>query len=473
MYNTSRYQKSPIALVIKRLIIGSNNRNVTWIELFTACFISIIVWLTQDQNSIGNTQDYFFWPMLGPLVIALRYGFAKGMQCFFIMIIIMQLVVKSLDMTVYFSLSVAVGSAVVIMIIGEFTDHWHSVNKNFELNYRYMEQKLQSFTQNYHLLKISHDQLEQRSAGKMMSLRTSIQILQQAAISETDNRLDKLGEECLHILMDVVGMFEAGIYRVKDGVIVEACISSIGEEHKLITDDAMLLEMMEHKRVLTPSNSLNADDPELYYKLAVPLVDASGELQGIVLAEKIQFMSLTKENIALMALVASYTANFMCENIHTPVLEAEQFPIFEKYLAQLQWNKKHYGVDSALVVFIDKSANQTLPIDKFVDYRRGADIYWTCYTKEGHVALVTLLPMTTAFEAQKFVERLSNIVKEDSQYKVEPQINIVHEVKNCSSEQVEIMGPYIVFEQYEEVIKILTKLGGYNEDLAVHSCNTI
>lgn len=202
--------------ILKRLIIGLTNEKMAWFELFIVCTISLFMWGNLYQGDIEQTQYYFFWPMLGPLVIALRYGFAKGMMCFVLTIICMKFAVLGLKLDVYFSVPVAVGAALVTMVAEEFADHWYTINQRYELNYRYMEQKLQSFTQNYHLLKISHDQLEQRAAGKLMSLRTSVQILQQAALSETSNRLEKLGHECLHILSDVVGMYEAGIYVVKN-----------------------------------------------------------------------------------------------------------------------------------------------------------------------------------------------------------------------------------------------------------------
>lgn len=430
--------------IYDKLVVGLHNNKMALIETFIVSLLSIASWIFIEREGLTNTKDFFFWPMLGPIVISLRYGFAKGLQCFVFVMLAMQLLNVISDYNINFGLSTIIGTGLITMITGEFTDHWRKSIKTNELNYKYMEQKLQNFTQSYYLLKISHDQLEQRAAGKLMSLRTSIQILQKTALSDIDNRLESLSDECLHILSDVVGMYEAGIYSVKNNQIQPLCLSSVGKQHSLVEDDPMLLEMLDKKRIYTPANIHNLEDEELHYQLVIPLVDSSGKLQGVILAEKVKFVSLTNENIALISVVASYMANFMCENLYTPVLKPEQFSLFSQYMKQLRWNNKHYGADSALVVFVDNSPGKKIPIKKFIDYRRGADIYWSCYTEDGQPAMVALLPMTTAFEAKQFVDRLLTILRD--KYRTDVS-------------DLETFGPYVVFEQLNEVNKILSNLG--------------
>jgi hypothetical protein len=426
------------------LVVGWSSNRMALAETFVVSVLSIMSWLFIDREGLTNGKEYFFWPMLGPIVISLRYGFAKGIQCFVFVALTMKLLEATFGYEINFGLSTLVGTGLITMITGEFTDHWRRSIRSNELNYKYMDQKLQNFTQSYYLLKISHDQLEQRAAGKLMSLRNSIQMLQQTALSKVDNRLESLGDECLHILSDVVGMYEAGIYIVKNNTIQPECISFVGKEHSLVIDDPMVLEMLDKNKIYTPANLHDFEDDELHYQLVVPLVDSSGKMQGVVLAEKVKFVALTNENLALISLVASYMANFMCENLYTPVLKAEQFSIFSNYMEQLRWNNEHYGADSALVLFVDNSHSKSLPIKKFIDYRRGADIYWSCYTADGQPALVALLPMTTVFEAKQFIDRL---------------LSVLRDKYDADVRDLETFGPYVVFEQLGEVNKLLAGLG--------------
>lgn len=454
MNNTDKpnYKKvKPKTKVLQPIFLGLKEDRMAYVETLVIAVLSLFSWFFIDRESSNLAKDYFFWPMLGPILISLRYGFAKGFQCFSLIVFVMYLVEKFNLYDVNFSLPIIIGSGLIVMITGEFTDYWRKRIKANEHNYRYMEQKLQSFTQSYYLLKISHDQLEQRSASQLMSLRTSIQILQKTALTKVDNRLASLGDDCLHILSDVVGMYEAGMYLVKDGVIQPKCVSVIGKEHQLVIDDPMVLEMLEKKRILTPANIHKFEDQELQYQLVIPLVDSANNFQGVVLAEKVKFVALTDANLALISLVASYMANFMCEKIYTPILNAQQGDIFHQYLEQLHWNKRHYGADSAIVIFIDTSAEQVLPIKKFIDYRRGADIYWNCYNSSGQHVMVALLPMTTVYEAKQFVDRLLRVVKDKYQ---------------ANTQQVQTLGPYVVFDQLDDVNKILANLGDKNKTLS-------
>ena len=163
-----------------------------------------------------------------------------------------------------------------------------------------------------------------------------------------------------------------------------------------------------------------------------------------MIAEKIKFVSLTKSNIALVALLASYMGNLMCDKLQTSILLPNQKSDFERYFSQLQWNKNHYGIDSSLILFVDKKTGPSVALNKFIDYRRGADIFWSSYTPQGHQAMVALLPMATTIEAQQFTDRLMDTVA------IKDQLDIG---------DIDISGPFDAFEQYDIVTQLLRNLG--------------
>ena len=444
--------------VIRRLLFGSDHQPVAWFELVFITFIALSIWVYQASLAHEHATDYFYWPMLGPLVIALRYGFGRGMMSFVLLLVSVGVVDNFIATEVPISLSVSVGTAVVTMLVGEFRDHWHDINQRFELNHRYMEQKLKSFTQNYHLLKISHDQLEQRAAGKQMSLRTGIQLLQQAASGHAENRLANLAQKSLQVFADVITMYQAGLYEIRDDKLVPGALATIGSEHALIADDLMLQDVYTSKAVLSPANFIDSDDYNLNYQLVIPLVDVSGELQGVVLAEKVKFVSLTQSNIALIALLAGYIANFMSHQLFAPILKPEQRQLFRQYLENQLWYKRHYGADSAMVVFYDNSEAQHLDLEHVTDFRRGADIYWSCEREDGRQALCVLLPMTTVMEAEQFVQRIRSILANNAP---------------IAEGDLDVFGPLLVFEQYQQVNTLLEDLGAFDEDLADSSNDSL
>lgn len=452
-----RSNRRSINAVLKRMLFGSDHQAIAWFELLFVTFIALFIWINQATLSYERATDYFFWPMLGPILIALRYGFGRGMMSFTLLLISVGIANNILSIEVSISLTVSVGTAVITMIIGEFRDHWNDINQRYELDHRYMDQKLKSFTQSYHLLKISHDQLEQRAAGKQMSLRTGIQMLQQIAFDKSKEDKTFLAQKSLQVLSDVIPMYQAGLYQVKDGQLMPEALAFIGNQHQLYSNDAMVKDVFECKAVLSTASFVELEKHNLHYQLVIPLVDVSGEIQGIVLAEKVNFVSLTHSNIALIALLAGCIANSMSRHLFTPILKPEQHQLFQQYIDNQLLYKHHYGADSAIVIFYDNSENQYLDLYHVTDFRRGADIYWACERRDGGQALCVLLPMATTLEAKQFIERIRDILSSKN---------------NFNSDDLETVGPLLIFEHHQQVIEVLEDLGAFDEDL-VDSSNPI
>ncbi|MDX1678969.1 PelD GGDEF domain-containing protein [Arsukibacterium sp.] len=443
------YKRRGAGGVLYRMLFGSDHQLFAWFELLLITAAAMLIWVYQATLLYDRPQQYFFWPMLGPVVIALRYGFGRGMMSFVFLLIGFSVWQASHDQPFLLSMPVAVGTAVVTMLVGEFRDHWHDINERFELNHRFMEQKLKSFTQNYHLLKVSHDQLEQRVAGKQMSLRTGIQLLHTDALEQPDGRPVKLAERSLQVVSEIITLYQAGFYLVHDGKIDAQPLATIGNAHKLVADDAMLKDMLQSKALLSPADLIEHSD--LYYQLTIPLSDINGKLQAVILAEKVRFVQLTDANVALVALLSGYIANFIANEVFVPVLKPEQRQLFRQYIRSQQHYYQRYAIDSSLVLFTDLTATQHLAFSQITDFRRGADIYWQCQTRDGQQALCVLLPMTTPSEAKQFIERVQSLLAGQ---------------QNAGSADLKLTGPLRVSAQQAEINLLLHELDAYNEDLA-------
>ncbi|GLS84085.1 GAF domain-containing protein [Paraferrimonas haliotis] len=440
-----------------RLILGSDRHTFAWFEMVLVAICAMVAWVYQSSIPYANSHDYFYWPMLGPVVIALRYGFGRGMMCFLLLLLLANVWNGVMQPHINISISVSVGTAVLTMLVGEFRDHWHTVNERFELNFRFMEQKLKSFTQNYHLLKVSHDQLEQRAAGKQMSLRTGIRLMQQQASMETPEDMEKLAAKSLKVMSDVVTLYQAGFYLISDGKLQSKPLASIGSDHQLQPNDAMLQDALISKAVVSPADFIESEEHSLAYQLVIPLTDIKGNARGVIVAEKVQFIGLTDSNIALIGLLAGYIGNLLSQEYFTTILQPSQGDMFYQYIKYQKWYKRKYGVDSALVIFFDNSIDQVMDLYRITDFKRDADIYWSCESLDGRKAMCVLLPMTTLHAANHYVERISTAIER---------------VKVDSSEKMDVIGPLVVSEQYDEIDSRLRQLGAHNEEL-VNSSNPV
>ncbi|MGK0250288.1 MAG: hypothetical protein ACI910_003057, partial [Oleispira sp.] len=181
-------------MLLDRLPIAFKEEGFSRVEVIIVAAISTYIWIHSYSPELSATVNNFFWPVLGPLVISLRYGFARGFICALVTIAGIASFMKITGNLAAFPFSLAVGMILSVMISGEFRDYWHRKSQKHVLAHQSMRQQLDSFTKNYHLLKVSHDQLEQRTAGQTISLRTEINTLQNLATKHADRRLESLAE---------------------------------------------------------------------------------------------------------------------------------------------------------------------------------------------------------------------------------------------------------------------------------------
>ncbi|UXI04055.1 PelD GGDEF domain-containing protein [Photobacterium sp. TY1-4] len=437
-----------------RIISGFKQDGAAWLETLIISAIAIYLWLHSDALTSTTQEQHFFWPLFGPLLVALRYGFAKGFSCSLLITVGLASVMNANDMLALYPLPMAVGMVLTAMIAGEFHDYWQAINQKHILDHQYMRQKLESFTQNYHLLKVSHDQLEQRSAGQTVSLRASISALHKIATAYSSNRLDHIGHPLLNLLAEIGGLEVAGIYQVTGNKINPTPQAIIGDDHHLDEADPMLQDMMKQRLLLSVAKLATHHENPSRYQLCIPLLDTQKNLQAIVVAESAKFFLQTPANNALLSLVASHAANLISDAIVTPLIQPQQMDLFLSYLSQAERNHHQYGVDSHLVVYNTSNALQKKRLEAIVNHRRGADIYWTSQTPQGEPALLVLLPLTTKADAQHYINRVEQLFGLNA---------------GTTPSDFGIQGPLSVAKDLSQIKTLVYEYGAFDENLAIHS----
>ncbi|MEJ2764885.1 PelD GGDEF domain-containing protein [Photobacterium sp. MCCC 1A19761] len=438
-----------------RIVSGFKQDGAAWLETLVVSSITTYFWLHSTALTSMAHEPHFFWPLFGPLLVALRYGFAKGFACALLIAAGLASVMKAEDMLTLYPLPMMIGMALTTMIAGEFHDHWQAVTQKHQLDHQYMKQKLESFTHNYHLLKVSHDQLEQRTAGQTVSLRASISALHKIATSYSSNRLEQIGHPLLNLLAEIGGLEVAGLYSVTGDQIDPVPQATIGDHHQLTESDPMLQDMMKQRVLL----SVAKIDPhhQSRYQLCIPLLDSQNNLQAIVLAESAKFFLQTPANNALLSLVANHAASLISDTIVTPLIQPQQSELFLSYLNLAEQNQRQHGVDSHLVIFTVPDRGQKRHLDAIVNHRRGADIYWACQSPQGEPALLVLLPLSTRANTQQFIQR----IKQQSA------------LDESTPSPLDIQGPLSVAKELPQIMSLVYDYGAFDENLAIHSSNHV
>lgn len=422
--------------------------NFVWVEIIIITAISATSWVYfySLPVPVPVEANHFFWPLLGPLLIALRYGFAKGFICTLCMTVILVSIMKDGGILPLFPFPLVVGTFFVVMIAGEFRDHWQRRIDKYGVEHKHMQQKLADFTKNYHLLKVSHDQLELRHVGQPVSLRTEINSLQRLALQHSERRLIHIAEPLLALLAHVGGLQVAGIYTVMNDDIERQSNAYIGDKHRLVLDDPMLLDMLESKKLVSPITSHTPHRSR--YQLCIPLLDSAGQLQAVVLAETVKFFSLTPANAVLLSLIADNAADLLSHDLLTPVLMEYQHDLFIRYIYRAHYNYREYAMDSCLIILDDSSRLHHNELHSLINYRRGGDVYWLCKPPNQAARLMVLLPLTSMADSLLYISRVKTTLFEN--------------LGECSSD-IDILGPFS-FDKEQGNIDALIKKWGPNDD---------
>lgn len=435
-----------ITLFIKSL----KRTGFVWIEMIVVTLASVGGWIYWYPFPEGLKPDDFFWPLFGPLLIALRYGFAKGFICTVLMTAIFVLLMKDYGVLISFPFSLVVGILFTVMVAGEFRDYWQRNIDKLELEHKYMQQKLAYFTKHYHLLKVSHDQLELRHVGQPVSLRAEINALQRLAMQHSDRRLAHIAEPLLTLFAHAGGLQIAGVYSVMNGEIEQQPSAFIGDRHALKIDDPMLQDMLTTKKLLSPMTCYMQHRSR--YQLCIPLVDSAGQLQAVVLAETVKFFLLTPANLALLSLIADNAADLLSNDLLTPLLADHQYDLFTHYIERAHYNLREYGMDSCLIIFDDSSGIHRSELHSLINYRRGCDVYWSCQPPNQAARLMVLLPLTTATDSLLYISR----VKE-----------ILFDALGERSNDIDILGPFSFDKEQYDIEILISKWGSNDENMAV------
>ena len=168
-----------------------------WAEviIFTALALGLPVLFNAEDPFW--TEGGFSWPVLGPLLVALRYGFSKGFISILCLLVgqLLLLKVTILSAQSGFNINAMIGYIIVIMIAGEFRDVWERTNQKQSIELEYVTDRLETFTRQYHLISSSHDKIEQMLAGHTLSLRESLQAVRTSIGHLKERRLDSAAQK--------------------------------------------------------------------------------------------------------------------------------------------------------------------------------------------------------------------------------------------------------------------------------------
>lgn len=140
-----------------------SNTLSTWLETIIITLAAMLLGYLYSPADPLLVKTDFPWMIFAPLLVSLRYGFLPGLLS--ASLILAGLLISNLVLQESLSTSYLVGMLLVTFLAGEFRDTWHKKITALHVANEYRQYRLDDFTRSYRLLKVSHDDLELRTAN--------------------------------------------------------------------------------------------------------------------------------------------------------------------------------------------------------------------------------------------------------------------------------------------------------------------
>jgi len=350
------------------------------------------------------------WLLLPPVVFAVRYGTVWGLLCGLTatasLLYPWQAYVDNQSQLI----ALAIGTIVLCIIVGDAASTWKRSVRTSAAENGYLRHRLKEFSNDYHILKVSHGQLEEFMAGRRLSLRQAMQQLKPAL--STDGEGLQAGNQLMAVFAQFGAVQIAGLYGMKTESRVDPePIAVHGEMPALPLFDPLLKLAVEHKQLVSLKLTAQAEGNHSSELLAVlPLVDSQGKLHGILAIKDMHFMAFQQENLNVLSLLGNYIGDQMTR------ARASRGSRSGAFLAELDSAvnfARSSNIQSSLLCLQLKPFDRADEVAEFISSNiRSLDSAWQPQSGGNQTTIVVLLPLISDRQCKAYFERIVRAVEE-------------------------------------------------------------
>lgn len=273
--------------------------------LFTLGSIGLAVW-SHPQDPLLTTLA-FPWLWLVCTVLALRYGTLAAFGSVGLMAGAWVLHQTFAARQLPFPSEYFMGGLVLSLVAGEFSDVWTARLQRVRETNIYLNERLESLTRRHYLLRLSHERLEQDLLIKPLTLRDSLMSMRRALAEQPVRNPHDLPQAALllNLLSQNCQLEVAALHGVTDGRVSPQPAAALGENTPLNPSDPLIgyaLDRAELCHIQTDAlqNARSA------YLIAAPLLAADGRCFGVLVVERLPFLSLNPESLQFLSVILGY-----------------------------------------------------------------------------------------------------------------------------------------------------------------------
>lgn len=375
------------------------------------------------------------------IVFAARYGSSWGAACAVLASLGFFIVGSTYSATSAQLLALSVGTLIMSVLIGDVCNAWRTRSARAEAENQYLRHRLKEFSNDYHVLKVSHGQLEEFMAGQRMSLREALHRCKPMLTASEEGL--QAGSELMAIFAQFCSVQVAGLYAMKDNEHVNPQpISTHGNMGDLPAFDPLLKLAVEHRELVSVKLASHATNSHEAGLLAVvPIVDSQGHMHGVLAVRDMHFMAFQQENLNILALLGGYVGDMLTRSRGAAQSRTGWF------LAELDTAlrfARENAVQSSLLCLQFEPTEFVNDVSEMVSTNiRSLDSSWLPATKNGSTTVVILLPLIAETECNAYLRRIGQSVRDEFDLELQDLLADVTTMQIMSSDSRETCLAFI------------------------------
>ncbi len=381
-----------------------------FIELLVFAFLLPLGGLMLFTDDPTGLKSGFPWVVAGALLFSARYGSLWGVACATLTGLFINLPIVSYGDAGAQHITLALGTLVMCLVVGDAASSWRQRSRRSEAENQYLRHRLKEFSADYHVLKVSHGQLEEHMAGQRLSLREALQRLKPELTFSHDGI--QAGSELMAVFSQFCSIQVAGLYAMSSESRVDPKpVATHGDMFDLpVFDPILRTAIRERELVSIKLESLDEKHHENSLLAVVPLVDTDGRLHGVLAIKDMHFMAFQQQNLNILALLGSYVGDMLTRSKGTAKSRTDWF--MSELDVALRFAHSH-DTESVLMSLKFNGDTTSNEVADFVSTSiRGLDASWLTIADDGASVLCLLLPLMSENQGRAFLQRIDSAVLE-------------------------------------------------------------
>ncbi len=401
----------PISKLWQRLtsVPDVNSRPLwQWVEVLLIPVLALGISSLFQRDNPFFLQHGFPWPWLAPLLVALRYGTLAGMVSGGVLLAAWPVAGGAIK----FPHAYYLGGFILTMLAGEYGSQWCvRIRRVNELNY-YLEERIEQLARHHHLLRLSHERLEQSLISRPITLRDALAQLSAVLNSNKEHTHLPVAQPFLTFLAQICQFEQAAIFECHKGKLASHPVATVGKADGYSIDDSLITFALK-RRLLCHVQQGSVDSHDSNLLLALPLTTSAGEVRGVLAVRQMPFFAFNNDALQMLAALSIYyVERIVVREIAEPILEImpDCPPDFAYETFKLQRVQRETGITSAIVVLVFKPGRQQQEMFELVrKQQRSQDMVWLIQQGNTRI-LATLMPLNSLAAVEGYLVRIENLL---------------------------------------------------------------